>query len=107
MVPAVVPTVPVSGLVTTKPVPSTTATVTLITVTTTPTVLLPLNSTRKGFILQNQDQVTFIKFDTTSSVSLYTYELPRKGILEKDSYVGPVTAVTASGSTSVLVTELI
>jgi hypothetical protein len=89
------------------PVSSSTAVVTAVTVTTSPTVLLATNTSRKGFAIQNQDTVAFIKFDSTVTTSLYSYELPRKGILEKDNYNGPVTAVTASGSVTILVTELI
>lgn len=84
-----------------------TAVVTSVNVTTTPTILLSANTSRKGLAVQTTDQTTFVKFDTTVSNSLYSYELSRKSILEKDNYTGPVTAVTTSGSTNVLVTELI
>lgn len=81
------------------------ANVTAITVTTSPTVLLGTNASRKGFAVQNQDSVTFIKLDSTVTLGLYSYELPRKGILEIENYCGPVTAITSSGSTTVMVTE--
>ena len=87
--------------------PSLTATTTAILVTTVPTVLLGTNAVRKGFAVQNQDQVCFIKLDSTASTVLYGYELPKKGILEIENYCGPVTAVTASGSVTVMVTEKI
>lgn len=85
---------------------STTATTTAVTVTTSPTLLLASNLSRKGFIIQNTTGVVFVKFDSTSSTSLYGYELPRKAILEKDNYSGDVAAVTATGSVTVYVTEL-
>lgn len=86
---------------------STTATTTAVTVTTSPTTLLTPNLSRKGFVIQTTTGVVFVKFDTTVSTSLYGYELPRKAILEKDNYNGAVTAVVASGSTTVYVTELV
>lgn len=87
------------------PITSTTATVLAETVTTTPTLLLGTNLNRKGLAIQNTNQITFIKLDSTVSTALYSYELPKKGILEIENYCGPVTAVTASGSTIVMVTE--
>lgn len=87
--------------------PSATAVTTSVVVTTTPTTLLAANPSRKGFMVQNTSATVFIKLDTTSSTILYSCELPRKGIFEKDNYSGPVTAVTASGSVTVLVTELV
>lgn len=96
----------ISGTVTAVFPLSTTATTTAVTVTTTPTLLLAPNMSRKGFIVQCTTGVVFVKFDTTVSTSLYGYELPRKAILEKDNYNGAVAAVTASGSTTVYVTEL-
>lgn len=85
---------------------SNTATTTAVTVTTSPTALLPANLSRKGFVVQNTTGTIFVKFDTTVSTALYGYELTRKAILEKDNYTGAVTAVTASGSVTVYVTEL-
>lgn len=86
---------------------SSTAVVTSISVTTSPTILLASNPLRKGFIVQNQDTPTFVKLDSTVSLALYSYELPRSGVLEKDNYTGPVTAITTLGSTTVMVTELV
>lgn len=82
-----------------------TATTTAISVGTSPTVLLSTNANRKGFAVQNTDKVVFIKLDSTVSTGLYSYELPKKGILEIENYCGPVTAVTASGTVNVMVTE--
>jgi hypothetical protein len=60
---------------------------------------------RKGFAIQNTNQVIYVKLDSTVSTALYSYELPKKGILEIENYCGPVAAVTASGSTIAMVTE--
>jgi hypothetical protein len=84
---------------------STTATVTAIVVTTSPTVLLVTNLARVGFAVQNTTDIVFVKLDSTCSTALYSYELPKKGILEIENYVGPVTAITATGSVTVMVTE--
>lgn len=85
--------------------PSTTATVIAETISTTPVVLLGTNLSRKGFAVQATDSVVFVKLDTTVSTALYSYEVPRKGLLEIENYCGPVAAVTASGSTIAMVTE--
>jgi hypothetical protein len=82
-----------------------TATTTAISVGTSPTVLLITNANRKGFAVQNTDKVVFIKLDSTITTGLYSYELPKKGILEIENYCGPVTAITASGTVNVMVTE--
>lgn len=95
----------VSGTVTIALSP--TAITTAVVVTTSPTPLLAANLSRKGFIVQNTSGVVFVKFDSTCSTALYGYELPRKAILEKDNYSGDVTAVTAAGSVTVYVTELV
>jgi|ERR1019366_5296293 hypothetical protein len=96
---------PVTGTFSFSPSPSTTATVTAIVVTTSPTVLLSLNLLRKGFAIQNTSGIIFVKLDTTVSTALYSYELPKKGILEIENYCGPVSAVTTSGTVTVMVTE--
>jgi hypothetical protein len=84
---------------------STTAITTAITVTTSPVVLLASNPARKGFAVQNTTGVVFIKLDSTVTTGLYSYELPRGGILEIENYTGPVAAITAAGSIVVMVTE--
>jgi|ERR1019366_2483169 hypothetical protein len=85
--------------------PSTTATTTAEAISTSPVLLLGTNLNRKGFAVQATDSVIYVKLDSTVSIALYSYELPRKGILEIENYCGPVAAVTASGSTIAMVTE--
>jgi hypothetical protein len=87
------------------PTPSTTATVVAETIGTEPVLVLGTNLNRKGFAIQNTNQVIYVKLDSTVSTALYSYELPKKGILEIENYCGPVAAVTASGSTIAMVTE--
>lgn len=84
---------------------SLTATVTAISVGTSSTSLLSTNAARKGFAIQNTTDTVFIKLGTSVTTALYSYELPRKGILEVENYRGPVTAVSGSGSIIVMVTE--
>ena len=84
---------------------STYATVTADPIGTTSVLLLGSNPDRKGFAVQATNQIVFVKLDSVSSTALYSYELPRKGILEVENYCGPVAAVTASGSTIAMVTE--
>jgi hypothetical protein len=94
---------PVSGTFTFTP--SLTATTLAESVTSSSAVLLGTNTNRKGFAVQNTSQIVFIKLDSTCSTDLYSYELPKKGILEIENYCGPVSAVTASGTVIVMVTE--
>jgi hypothetical protein len=85
--------------------PSTTATTVAEAIGTSPVLVLGTNLSRKGFAIQNTNQVTYVKLDSTVSTALYSYELPKKGILEVENYCGPVAVVTASGSTIIMVTE--
>jgi hypothetical protein len=86
-------------------VASLTATTTAVVVGTSPIALLGTNLNRKGFAVQNTSQIVYVKLDSTASTDLYSYELPRKGILEIENYCGPVSAVTLSGAVTVMVTE--
>jgi hypothetical protein len=94
---------PVSGTFTFSP--ATTATTIAESIGTSPVLVLGTNLSRKGFAIQNTNQVTYVKLASTVSTVLYSYELPRKGILEVENYCGPVAVVTASGSTIAMVTE--
>jgi hypothetical protein len=97
------------NLVTPNPVPVTldkafTASTTAVTVTTASTVLFTTNAARKGIIIQTVQPI-FVLLDGSATTSLYSYEVPKKGVVEIENYCGSVTACTASGSTTVLVTE--
>lgn len=85
--------------------PSTSATTVAESIGTSPVLVLGTNLNRKGFAIQNTNQVVYVKLDSTVSTALYSYELPRKGILEIENYCGPVSAVTLSGTVIVMVTE--
>lgn len=84
---------------------SLTATVTAVSVGTSSTSLLSTNTNRKGFAIQNTTDTVFIKLGTSATTALYSYELPKKGILEVENYRGPVTAVSGTGSIIVMVTD--
>lgn len=84
---------------------STTATTIAENIGTTSLTVLGTNLNRKGFAIQATNAIVFVKLDSIVSISLYSYELPKKGILEIENYCGPVSAVGTFGSTVVMVTE--
>lgn len=85
---------------------ATNAIVTAVSVTTSSTTLLNSNLARKSFIIQNSGSVpVFITLDSASSTALYSVYLPSRGTYEDGGYSGAITAVTASGSITVMVTE--
>jgi len=83
-----------------------TATTVAKTVTTVSTSLVLTNAFRKGLVIQATDPI-FVRLDGAVSLALYSYELPKKATLEIENYCGPVTAIKATGSTTVYVTEKI
>jgi len=94
---------PVTGTIT--PAPAFNATATPITVTSVSTSLVSVNATRKGLLIQTNDPI-FIRLDGTVSLVTYSVEMPKKALFEIENYCGPVTAIKATGSTVVLVTEI-
>ena len=95
---------PVSGTIT--PEKSFNASTIAITVTTATTALLGTNANRKGLIIQTVNPI-FVLLDGNATTSLYSYEMPKKAVVEIENYCGPITACTPSGNTTVLVTEKI
>lgn len=84
--------------------PSFFATTVAITVTTSSTSLLPTNASRKGFVVQATNPI-LVRLNGSVSPALYTYDLAKRATLEVENYCGTVTACTATGSTTVYVTE--
>jgi hypothetical protein len=84
----------------------TAATVTNISVGTSSLTLAALNSARVKLIVHNEAGTLFVKLGTSASNSSYTYRLTASATLEIGQYAGIVTAVKASGTSAVLVTEL-
>lgn len=64
------------------------------------------NVNRKRLILHNETGTLFVKLGTSASSASYTYRLTANTALEIDLYHGDVTAIKASGTSDVLVTEL-
>lgn len=70
------------------------------------TIMEPNNS-RDGFVIHNMGGPVFIKLAKFSSVSHFTFRLPRNGTLEHDGYFGFVSAIAENGTSNIVVTELI
>lgn len=70
------------------------------------TILEP-NDSRDGFILHNMGGVIYVKLAKYSSVSNFTYRVPRQGTLEHMGYTGYVSAVAQNDASNIVVTELI
>lgn len=98
--------VPVSGTVTTTSVTAATATVNSVSASTSVVTLLVSNAARKGAIISNEAGILYVKFGSAASSTSYTYRLTANTTLELDVYTGLITAIKASGTSNVLVTEL-
>jgi hypothetical protein len=88
-----------------SPAPSFSATTILVTVTAVATSLIGVNATRRKLLIQTNDTI-FIRLDGVASLVTYSVEMPKKSLYEIENYCGSVTAIKASGSTSVLITEV-
>ena len=86
------------------------ASITSLNMSTSPFQVLPLNTYRVGYvILNNSSNSCFIAFGTTASNTVYTYEMIGGSVLEPPPgqfYCGPITAVSASTTGTLIVTEL-
>lgn len=103
--------VPISGTVTAtvSPLTASAATVTSVSVTAASTTLSASTPARKGIIIFNETGTLFVKFGTAASSTSYTYRLTANTVLELTDgciYTGLITAIKASGTSNVLVTEL-
>lgn len=114
--------VPISGTVTATgpltdaqlratPVPvtvggTTTATVTNVSVGTSVITLSVSNSAKTRVIIFNETGTLFVKWGSGASSTSYTTRLTANTLHEIDGYSGIVTAVKATGTTPVLVTEV-
>lgn len=94
---------PIVGTIT--PAPAFNATTIAVTVTTVASTLVSTNASRKKLLIQTNEPI-FIRLDGVASVTVYSVEMPKKSLYEIESYCGPVTAIKATGSTSVVVTEV-
>ena len=64
------------------------------------------NAARVKLIVVNEAGTLFVKLGTVASSTSYSYRLVAGTNLEITSYTGTVTAIKASGTSAVLVTEL-
>lgn len=89
------------------PASASTAIITAVTVTTISTPLLAANVNRKGFTVQSKTVPFYLALSATVTTSLYSAYLLKLNEYERNNYTGPVSAILDSGSTTILVTELI
>lgn len=70
-------------------------------------VLLAANLNRKGFIVVNTAGTLFVRLDGLATSTLFSKQLGAGETWEVANYTGSVTARKSSGTTAVLVTEII
>jgi hypothetical protein len=85
-------------------------TVTAVNATTTLTVALPANPLRAGYSIFNAGTVSvFVRENATVTTALYKHPIPPGYFFESDfstsRYTGPVSVITASGSSNLMVSE--
>ena len=85
-------------------------TVTAANATTTLTVALAANPLRAGYSIYNAGTTTvFIRENATVSATLYKHPIPPGYLFESDftssRYTGPISVITASGSSNLMVSE--
>lgn len=108
--------VPVSGPLTdtqlrATPVPvvqgaSTLATVTNVSVGVSSVTLSASNAAKTKVIVHNETGTLFVKLGSAASSASYSYRLTANTVAEISGYSGIITAIKASGTTPVLVTEI-
>ena len=96
--------VPVSGSFTGTSASS--ATVTNLSIGTSVTTVLAANASRIRAIIHNESGTLYVKYGTGASSTSYTFRLTAQAVLESTQYTGIITAIKASGTSPVLVTEL-
>lgn len=70
-------------------------------------VLLVANLNRKGFIIVNTSGTLYVRLDGLATSTLFSKQMGAGETWEVANYTGSVTARKASGTTAVLVTEII
>ena len=84
--------------------------VTAVSATATASVALPANPLRGGYSIYNAGAVTvFVRENATVTSTLYKHPIPPGYLFESDfstsRYTGPIAVITASGTSSVMVSE--
>jgi formylmethanofuran dehydrogenase subunit C len=96
----------VDGSVTNTPQSNNTASVTNASVGSGVAVTLAAsNASRLKLIVHNETGTLYVKLGTGASSTSYSYRLTANDRIEVEQYTGDVTAIKASGTTAVLVTE--
>ena len=98
--------VTVSGSVSTTQGASTLATVTNISVGTSVVTISASNASKSKIVIYNETGTLYVKFGSGASASSYSIRLTANSSFEFSGYAGIVTAIKASGTTPVLVTEI-
>jgi hypothetical protein len=85
-------------------------TVTAVNATVTTSVALAANSNRAGYSIYNAGtQTVFVRENATVTATLYKHPIPPGYLFEGDSstsrYTGAVAAITASGTSNLMVSE--
>lgn len=96
-----------SGTVSTTSAVSSTATITRVSTSTTAATALASNASRKSAIITSELGTTYIALGGTASATNYTYIMSATTTLEIPVvWTGSISAVRASGTGSIQVTEL-
>jgi hypothetical protein len=82
------------------------ATVSNVSVGTSAVTLSASNAAKTKLVVYNETGTLYVKLGTAASASSYSYKLTANSVLEFTGYTGVVTGIKASGTTSVLVTEV-
>lgn len=97
--------VPISGTVSIGAAAST-ATVTNNAVGTSVVTISASNAAKTKVVIFNETGTLYVKLGTAAAANSYSYRLSAGTSLEFTGYTGIVTAIKASGTTPVLVTEI-
>ena len=85
-------------------------TVTAVNAAATVTVAFPANANRAGYSIYNAGSVTvYVRENATVSPTLYKHPIPPGYLFESEftssRYTGAISVITASGSSSLMVSE--
>lgn len=97
--------VPISGTVSVGAA-SSIATVTNVSVGTSSVTVSASNAAKTKVIVHNETGTLFVKLGSTASSTSYSYRLTANSTVEINGYTGIVTAIKATGTTPVLITEV-
>lgn len=76
-------------------------------VSTVSQVIVPSGQDRDWLMVHNESGYLYLKLGPAAAMDDYTYRLNGNAVLELTTWVGPVSAVRASGSGWVMCTEIV